>query len=199
MDYEDGTTSSKAPASEHRQRQLRQSKARSRKRSKSAPPPTLHNFFSTPTAPSRPADQPADPLAVPVANQPIANPQPSQSAAGSSSDPSPVETCSICFGEVVASALQLKSRCPLPCGHVFHSGCILGWSRSGGPGHSACPNCQSAESLKARSRPPPRHKRPACAAIGGTHGGAGISMSLHSNMHSNGGIVIELLVYHAWC
>lgn len=44
------------------------------------------------------------------------------------------EVCSVC-----ADVIDSDSHC-LPCGHTFHTGCVVEWFRNH---HDTCPNCRS--------------------------------------------------------
>lgn len=55
--------------------------------------------------------------------------------------------CVVCM-----DAIQQGELHELPCGHKFHTACILSWARSDIEGHGQCPVCRSTEGAGAEQR-----------------------------------------------
>ena len=53
------------------------------------------------------------------------------------------ETCSICLEPLDALATGNNAKCTLPCGHAFHSCCIIKVARSDTHCHGMCPLCRA--------------------------------------------------------
>ena len=111
--------------------------------------PGIASFFSpratTPSPlPPPPPTVPPTPQSLRAPTPPTVPPSPSPIQPSPEDEAGTNTACSICLDALDPAATGNWACVTLGCGHDFHAGCMLSYTRSDAPGRRACPLCRDA-------------------------------------------------------